>query len=94
MADLSTSWGGTPARTEQTPVLNQGQQGLQNQSIQQLMQILGQGGGSFAPIEQQARNNFNTQTIPSLAERFQSIGGQGTGNSSAFQGALGAAGWD
>lgn len=92
MTDLSSFFGGTPARTEQTPLLSQPQQGLQNQAIQQLMSMLGQGGGSFAPIEQQARTNFQTNTIPGLAERFTSLGGSGTGNSSAFQGALGSAG--
>lgn len=28
----------------------------------------------FAPIEQQATKNFNTQTVPSLAERFTAMG--------------------
>lgn len=46
----------------------------------------------FAPIEQQARTQFNTQTVPSLAERFTSMGGEGGQRSSAFQGALGRAG--
>lgn len=44
----------------------------------------------FGPIEQQARTNFQTQTIPSLAERFTSMGGGQ--RSSAFQAALGRAG--
>lgn len=68
------------------------QQGLQNQSIQNLMQLLQSGAGTpgnFAPIAQRARTQFQTQTIPSLAERFTAMGGQ---NSSAFQGALGQAG--
>ncbi len=71
--------------------------------IQQLMQLLtgqlGQQGrptdtSGFNPIEAHATRQFNTQTIPGLAERFQAMGGQGTGNSSAFQGALGQAGSD
>lgn len=68
------------------------QMGLQNQGIQNLMQLLQSGGGqpgNFAPIAQKARTQFQTQTIPSLAERFTAMGGQ---NSSAFQGALGQAG--
>jgi len=44
----------------------------------------------FEPIEALARENFSTQTIPSLAERFTSLG-SGSQRSSAFQGALGAA---
>jgi hypothetical protein len=48
------------------------------------------GGISFDPIAQQAQTQFNQQTIPSLAERFTSLGGGQ--RSSAFQGALGGAG--
>jgi len=57
-----------------------------------LDQLLSQGLGNmnFGPIEQQARTNFQTQTVPGLAERFTAMGnGQ---RSSAFQGALGQAG--
>lgn len=43
-------------------LLQQGQQGLQNPS---------QG---FGPIAQQARSNFSQNTVPSLAERFTSMG--------------------
>jgi hypothetical protein len=50
------------------------------------------GGMNIDPILQQAQTQFNTQTIPSLAERFTSLGGQGGQRSSAFQGALGQAG--
>ncbi len=70
------------------------QQQLQGQGIQQALALL-QGNpsnlatNSFAPIAQQARKQFNEQTIPSLAERFTAMGdGQ---KSSAFQGALGEA---
>lgn len=45
----------------------------------------------FAPIEQQARSNFENKTLPSIAERFTSMGGQG---SSAFAQMLGAASSD
>jgi|GEM_PF-4627924 len=45
----------------------------------------------FDPIANLARENFSTQTIPSLAERFTSLGSGGSQRSSAFQGALGAA---
>ena len=57
-----------------------------------LDQLLSQGLGNmnFQPIEQQARSNFATQTVPGLAERFTSMGGGQ--HSSAFQGALGQAG--
>jgi hypothetical protein len=59
------------------------------QLIMQRAQSSLQGNPSgFAPIEQQARQQFQTQTVPSLAERFTAMGGGQ--NSSAFQGALGA----
>lgn len=47
---------------------------------------------SFAPIEEQARANFNENTIPGLAERFASLGTGGSLNSSAFAQSLGGAG--
>jgi hypothetical protein len=56
-----------------------------------MLQSLGGGTQSFEPIAQQARTQFQTQTIPGLAERFTSLG-SGAQRSSAFQGALGQAG--
>jgi hypothetical protein len=67
---------------EQQKALNQtlaiGQQNLQNPTA------------GFDPISQDARRQFNTQTVPGLAERFTALGGGQ--RSSAFQGALGNAG--
>lgn len=88
---------GVPGQLQQLPTQSPQQQQLQNLSIQNLMQMLSGGAGApqrfdFAPIAQQARNQFETQTIPSLAERFTALGGGQ--NSSAFQGALGRAGSD
>ncbi len=60
-------------------LLNQTLQGLQPQNF----------GSGFQPIAQEARNQFQQQTIPGLAERFTSMGGGQ--KSSAFQGALGSA---
>lgn len=85
---------GTQGQTQQVPRYTPQQSNVLNQNIlpsiapmlQQLQQKRGQG---FEPYAQQARTQFNTQTIPSLAERFTALGGQ---RSSAFQGALGAAG--
>ncbi len=51
------------------------------------------GGGDFAPVAQHAMSQFASDTVPGLAERFTALGGGGTQlGSSAFQGALGAAG--
>jgi hypothetical protein len=85
---------GYDPKVQQFPRFNEQQQGVQNQALMQLMSLL-QGGkapGSFdfAPIAQQARTQFQTQTIPGLAERFTAMGGGQ--RSSAFQGALGRAG--
>ena len=46
----------------------------------------------FEPIKQQALNNFHSNTVPSIAERFSSLGSGGSQNSSAFAGQLAAAG--
>lgn len=89
---LSDFFLGTDPKIQQAARLAPNQLGLQNEGIQNLLKMLQGGQGqapSFAPIAQQARTQFNTQTIPSLAERFTSLGAQ---NSSAFQGALGSAG--
>ncbi len=60
-------------------LLQQGQQGLQNPSA------------GFEPIAQQARSQFNQQTVPSLAERFAGMGNNSI-SSPAFASQLGQAG--
>ncbi len=69
----------------------QNQQGMSPELQQLLQQTLKGSQGNFDNIANQEINRFNTQTIPGLAERFQAMGGNGTGNSGAFQGALGQA---
>ncbi len=85
---------GYPGQEKRFDRLNPQQQQVQSQGLQQVLALL-QGNpsnlatNSFAPIAQQARKQFNEQTIPTLAERFTAMGdGQ---KSSAFQGALGDA---
>lgn len=80
------------------PQQQQYQQGLLQQApnlLQTIMQQLGQPAQKsqfdFAPIAQQARTQFNTQTVPGLAERFAGLGGDSRG-SSAVTGQIGAAG--
>lgn len=77
---------------QQIPRISPQQMGFQNQSLQQALSLL-QGGAlnkgfDFAPIANEARRQFHTQTVPSIAERFSNLGAQ---KSSAFQGALGSA---
>ncbi len=69
------------------------------QAMQALQQLLGGGMQGlqnpyqgFDPIQEQFQKQFETQTVPGLAERFTALGSGGSQNSSAFQGALGSAG--
>lgn len=81
---------GTPAYASQIPAFVP-EQGQAFQTILQMaLQGLGNTPTSFAPIAQQAREQFGQQTIPSIAERFTSMGGGG-GRSSAFGQQLGSA---
>ena len=78
---------GHQGRWSQQPTYAPQQQGALNWLTQQGMQ-----NADFGPIEQQYKNQFQSETIPGLAERFTSMGGGQ--RSSAFQGALGSAGSD
>ncbi len=60
-------------------ILQQGQSNLQNPY---------QG---FEPIEQKARTQFQSQSLPGLAERFTTLGGSDTRGSSDFAGMLSGA---
>lgn len=83
---------GSPARNEQVQRFNPQQQSALNQILGQATQGLPNlnKGFDFGPIENQARTGFATQTVPTIAERFTSMGGGQS--SSAFAGALGSAG--
>ncbi len=82
---------GVPGGVEQYSNITPDQQSI----IQYLMQLSHQGlenpEEGFDPISQQARNQFNQQTIPSLAERFTSMGNNAL-SSPAFASQLGQAG--
>lgn len=87
-----------PAYTEQVDLLNPQQQGIQSGIGNRIQGALGgiglpggQSSSSFAPIAQNAQRNFQTQTVPGLAERFTSLGGGQLG-SPAFANMLGQAG--
>src|SRR5271165_1874655 len=72
---------GTPGEFKQLPIYNQQQQGVQNNLLSQLQPLLQQNlQGGFGPIAQRAKTNFQTQTIPTIAERFASTGSQGSGS--------------
>jgi hypothetical protein len=81
---------GNPGGVEQYSTVTPDQQ-----NVLQLLQQLGIQGlqnpyAGFAPIAQQAVNQFNQQTVPSLAERFTSLG-NGALSSPAFASQLGQA---
>lgn len=83
---------GSPAKLEQLPRLNPQQQALQSQiggAASGMLGNLGNNRFDFAPIAQQARTNFQTQTIPSIAARFSGMGNQ---RGSDYRYALGSAG--
>lgn len=80
---------GSPATSRQISNLTPEQQNLISQLLPMLSQQFGQQQGGFAPIAQQAREQFQQQTVPGLAERFTALGARG---SSGFAQALGQAG--
>lgn len=82
---------GNPGNTSQINRVAPQFQGGINELFSQTLQGLQNPnpGTGFQPIAQQARNQFQQQTVPGLAERFTSMGGGQ--RSSAFQGALGSA---
>jgi hypothetical protein len=70
---------------------NQQQQQALNLSLSKGQELLNNPYAGFEPIETAARNKFQRQSIPGLAERFTALGGSDTKGSSDFAGALGGA---
>jgi|ERR1700761_6210123 len=83
--------GGEEGGIKQAEVLNPQQQGILSLLLQQGGQGLQNPYAGFAPIAQQARSQFSQQTVPSLAERFTSMGSNSL-SSPAFASQLGQAG--
>jgi hypothetical protein len=81
---------GNPGMIRQVPVHSPEIQGDINSLLSSTFQGLQNLQSGFEPIAQQAQNQFQTQTVPGLAERFTAMGGGQ--RSSAFQNALGSAG--
>lgn len=95
MASFSENIFGSPGKITQASRFSQPQNALQNQLISQVSGSLANQGKNrfdFGPVAAEARNRFNTETIPSIAERFTAMGSGGSQRGSAFQGALGSAG--
>lgn len=73
------------------PILSPKQIGFTETALNQAQPLLQQLMGSKNNYAQAARENFNRQTVPSIAERFTGLGAQ---RSSAFPSILGQAGAD
>ena len=93
----NSGWGlrDTPGYNQVFPTLTPNQMALSNYSGQAAGNLISQGGGpdysGFEPIAAYARNQFNTDTAPSLAERFTAMGGHGGLANSGFQGTIAGA---
>lgn len=82
---------GTPGHAENIARFTPQQQQALNQILSQALGSLSSQNLDFGPIEQNARTQFQQQTVPSIAERFTSLG-RGAQSSSGFSQALGQAG--
>jgi len=95
MAGFNELLFGGPDQFKQLPTRNAQQMGIQSQlgnQISPLLQNLMSNKFDFGPIEQKARRDFETKTIPTLASRFQSLFGDSGARSSAFLPGLSSAG--
>jgi len=88
-----TLWGSTPGVQQFPERYSPQQRQFQQQSIPLLMNILSQVSqpSDISGLTSNIRRQFETKTIPSLAERFVGHGGSTPQGSSAFQSALGGA---
>jgi len=82
---------GSPGKMTQAQRFNPQQQSALGEMLSGSMKGLMGNQFDFGPIEAQARQGFRQQTVPSIAERFSSMGSGGGQRSSAFSGSLGQA---
>lgn len=83
--------GGEKGGVKQAPTVNPQQDNILKFLLQQGQQGLQNPYAGFNPLAQQARTQFSQQTIPSIAERFTSMGNASL-SSPAFASQLGQAG--
>ncbi len=86
LSSKQSPWGQSPNK------LSPEKQKMKDDLIQQTYAASQNPSAGFEPFANQARQQFNTQTVPGLAERFTSLGSGGSQRSSAFSGSIGAAG--
>lgn len=92
--DVKQFFVGRPGKFKELPLGTPQQQALNQQVLGGAGQLLPQllsNQFDFGPIAQRARTQFQQQTIPSIAERFTSMG-EGAQSSPAFAQLLGQAG--
>ena len=77
---------GKPAHTDEASLYSEEQGSFMDQLMRQGMEDVDSTG-----IEDLARKRFSEDTIPSLAERFTSMGGEGGQRSSGFESSIGRA---
>lgn len=86
-------WSRKPAQVTSVGKFNPQQSQGFSQILQQALAGLQNPTKGFEPIAQQARTQFHSQTVPTIAERFQSITPNSSDRSSSgLIGSLGAAG--
>ena len=78
---IGSALSGTPGRTEQLSTGTPEQGDFQSMLMEHIKGLLGS--GAQGQLGGAAATQFNQQTLPSIAERFTSLGGGG-GRSSAF----------
>jgi hypothetical protein len=91
MANFGQFFTGAPGRVEQVSPYSKQQQPAFQQLLNMGLQGLQNPTRGFEPIEQHARTQFQQQTVPSLAERFTSMG-KNSLSSGAFATQIGQAG--
>ena len=84
---------GQPEQVQQIQKFGPEQEQAFSQILRQALSGMQNPTQGFEPIAQREMSRFQSQTVPSLAERFTSMGAGGQ-RSSAFAGALGGAGAD
>lgn len=72
---------GTPSRFERIQKYDPQRQAASNQLLQQALAGLSGTQADFAPIAEREVSRFQTETVPSLAERFTSMGAGSQGSS-------------
>lgn len=86
--------GRLPEGFQHAPRFGSNVEGALDQLLKMSMSGIQQGQGGFQPIKDQAMSDFHNKTVPTISERFTSMGGAGGQSGSGFAQAIGGAGAD